>query len=188
MYWKSGWNIADWVQMLLLLVCMAMWADVVTAPPPLPTVAKSVLENGFTDDTLTDTEVLQMTIVANKFSAYILVTAVHIFVLILKVLKPRHRRPLPPSPPPRPPQVLKCMRVDQRLGQITNVISLMIPNLLASGTTFLTIFLFMTYIAYIFFGPNLEDWSTFIFSIGSSIGNHRFPSFSINFCHPARLH
>jgi hypothetical protein len=67
-------------------------------------------------------------------------------------------------------QILKCLRVDQRLGQITNVISLMIPQLAASGTTFITIFLFMTYIAYIFFGPNLEDWSTFIFSIGASIG------------------
>ncbi len=46
----------------------------------------------------------------------------------------------------------------------------MIPQLVASGTTFGAIFLFMTYIAYIFFGTNLEDWSTFIFSIGSSIG------------------
>ena len=46
----------------------------------------------------------------------------------------------------------------------------MIPQLGASGTTFGTIFLFMTYIAYIFFGANLEDWSTFIFSIGSAIG------------------
>jgi hypothetical protein len=71
---------------------------------------------------------------------------------------------LPPS------QILKCLRVDQRLGQITNVISIMIPQLVASGTTFGAIFLFMTYIAYIFFGTNLEDWSTFIFSIGSSIG------------------
>jgi hypothetical protein len=67
-------------------------------------------------------------------------------------------------------QILKCLRVDQRLGQITNVLSIMIPQLAASGTTFATIFLFMTYIAYIFFGANLEDWSTFIFSIGSSIG------------------
>ncbi len=82
-----------------------------------------------------------------------------------------HYRLLLPPPYPLPPlQILKTLRVDQRLGQITNVISLMIPNLLASGTTFVTIFLFMTYIAYIFFGPNLEDWSTFIFSIGSSIG------------------
>ena len=46
----------------------------------------------------------------------------------------------------------------------------MIPQLVASGTTFGAIFLFMTYIAYIFFGTNLEDWSTFVFSIGSSIG------------------
>jgi hypothetical protein len=48
----------------------------------------------------------------------------------------------------------------------------MIPQLGASGTTFGTIFLFMTFIAYIFFGPNLEDWSTFIFAIGSAIGVH----------------
>jgi len=149
-YWKSGWNVADILQIVLLLICIAMWIDVVTAPPPLPNISKSVLEKGFNDDTLSDAEVLQMTIVANKFSSYILVTSVHIFVLILKILK--------------------TLRVDQRLGQITNVISLMIPNLLASGTTFVTIFLFMTYIAYIFFGPNLEDWSTFIFAIGSSIG------------------
>jgi hypothetical protein len=72
-------------------------------------------------------------------------------------------------------QILKCLRVDQRLGQITNVISLMIPQLAASGTTFSTIFLFMTYIAYIFFGPNLEDWSTFIFSIGAAIGKSLNP-------------
>ena len=79
-----------------------MWIDVITAPPPLPNISKSVLDKGFNDDTLSDAEVLQMTIVANKFSSYILVTSVHIFVLILKACcaTTTSSPPLTLSPPP----------------------------------------------------------------------------------------
>ena len=83
-YLQSGWNIVDHVQILLCLICMAMWIDVAVSPPALPEIRKKVLTSGFNDDTLTDSEVLQMAIVAQKFSAYLLVTSVHIFLLILK--------------------------------------------------------------------------------------------------------
>jgi hypothetical protein len=83
-YVQSGWNIVDHVQILLCLICMAMWADVASSPPALPEIRKKVLTTGFTDETLTDSEILQMAIVAQKFSSYLLVTSVHMFVLILK--------------------------------------------------------------------------------------------------------
>jgi hypothetical protein len=83
-YLKSGWNIADHLQILLLLVCIAMWIDVINSPPPLPDVQKKVAIVGFNDDTLTDTEVFQLSIVAQKFQTYLLVTSVHIFILIVK--------------------------------------------------------------------------------------------------------
>ena len=76
---------ADHIQIVLHLVCIALWIDVTASPPVLPDVRKKVASQGFDDDTLTDSEVLQLAIVAQKFSTYILVTSVHIFVLILKV-------------------------------------------------------------------------------------------------------
>ena len=60
------------------------WIDVVSSPPVLKELQAKVAASGFNDDTLTDPEVLQLSIVAQKFSAYLLVTSVHIFVLILK--------------------------------------------------------------------------------------------------------
>jgi hypothetical protein len=83
-YLKSGWNIADHLQIVLLLICIAMWIDVINSPPPLPDIQKKVAAVGFNDDTLTDTEVFQLSIVAQKFQTYILVTSVHIFILIVK--------------------------------------------------------------------------------------------------------
>jgi hypothetical protein len=87
-YLQSGWNIADHLQIILLLICIAMWIDVISSPPPLPDVQKKVATVGFNDDTLTDTEVFQLAIVAEKFKTYLLVTSVHIFILIVKVTLP----------------------------------------------------------------------------------------------------
>jgi hypothetical protein len=87
-YLQSGWNIADHLQIILLLICIAMWIDVIGSPPPLPDIQKKVAAVGFNDDTLTDTEVFQLAIVAQKFQTYLLVTAVHIFILIVKVTLP----------------------------------------------------------------------------------------------------
>ena len=87
-YLQSGWNIADHLQIILLLICIAMWIDVIGSPPPLPDIQKKVASVGFNDDTLTDTEVFQLAIVAQKFQTYLLVTSVHIFILIVKVTLP----------------------------------------------------------------------------------------------------
>jgi hypothetical protein len=83
-YLRSGWNVADHLQIILLLICIAMWIDVVSSPPVLKDLQLKVATSGFNDDTLTDPEVLQLAIVAQKFSAYLLLTSIHIFVLILK--------------------------------------------------------------------------------------------------------
>jgi hypothetical protein len=95
-YLKSGWNISDHLQIVLFLVCIAMWIDVINSPPALPEIQKKVAAVGFNDDTLSDTEVFQLSIVAQKFQTYVLVTSVHIFILIIKAssLKFFNRAPL----------------------------------------------------------------------------------------------
>jgi hypothetical protein len=148
-YVQNGWNISHHVQSTLLIVCVAMWLDIVNSPPLVSELRQEVFANGFTDSTLTDVEILQLSIVADKFSNYLLLTSVHILTLI--------------------PKLLKCFRVDQRLAEITNILTLMTTQLSAHCISFSTIFLLMTYMAYIFFGANLEDWSNMIFSIGSAV-------------------
>ncbi len=83
-YLRSGWNIADHLQLILLFICIVMWIDVASSPPALVGIDDRVKTAGFNDDTLKDEEVFQLAIVAQKYSAYLLVTSVHIFVLILK--------------------------------------------------------------------------------------------------------
>jgi hypothetical protein len=83
-YLRSGWNIADHLQLILLFICIVMWIDVASSPPALVGIDDRVKTAGFNDDTLKDEEVFQLTVVAQKYSAYLLVTSVHIFVLILK--------------------------------------------------------------------------------------------------------
>jgi hypothetical protein len=90
-YLDSGWNVVDHLQIILFLICMAMWIDVVSSTPGLPEIRTKVEASGFNDDTLNDTEILQLAVVAQKFSAYLLVTSVHIFVFILKVSFLRQR-------------------------------------------------------------------------------------------------
>ena len=84
-YLQSGWNVADHLQIILLFICIVMWIDVASSPPKLLDINQRVSKFGFNDDTLVDVELFQLAILAEKFSVYLLVTSVHIFVLILKV-------------------------------------------------------------------------------------------------------
>jgi hypothetical protein len=149
-YLQSGWNVASHVQLFLSFICIVMWIDVTLSPPPLPELRQKVAAHGFRSDTITNDELFQLSIVAEKFLNYQLITSAHLLFLILKILK--------------------SLRVDQRLAEITNIITIMTPQLVSPCFTFATIFLLMTYMAYMFFGTNLEDWSNFAFAIGSASG------------------